>query len=214
MESLPKERIKELEFDNFSYNREYVRRQKFIILNDCYLQQDVIQLIELANQCLDRKNTIDKIDKNVLCLPVSQLIELGVFEFTINYVKTQDLNYADLDLVYNDKINELCLNLNMNDINIKNKTLLPSILRGEVNPQTVAFMKFHHLHPENWKYIIDKNNLRDEILYTVNTTDEFKCGKCGEKKHTYYITQVRSADEPATVFYTCVNCLKTFTKSM
>jgi len=214
MESLSEERKKELEFDNFSFNREYIRRQKFIMLNNCYLQQDVVKLIKIADETLDRKNTIKKFDEIVRCLPVSQLIELGVFEFSINYVKTQDLNYSELELVYNDKVNELCLNLDMTNENIKNKTLLPSILRGKINPQTIAFQKFHHLHPENWQSIIDKNNLRDEILYTVNTTDEFKCGKCGERKHTYYITQVRSADEPATVFYTCVNCLKTFTKSM
>jgi DNA-directed RNA polymerase subunit M/transcription elongation factor TFIIS len=214
MESLSEERKKELEFDNFSYNREYIRRQKFIMLNNCYLQQDVVNLIELADKNLNRKNTIQKFDDIVRCLPVSQLIELGVFEFSINYVKTQDLNYSELELVYNDKVNELCVNLDMQNENIKNKTLLPAILRGKINPQTIAFQKFYHLHPENWQAIIDKNNLRDEILYTVNTTDEFKCGKCGERKHTYYITQVRSADEPATVFYTCVNCLKTFTRSM
>jgi len=214
MQSLSKERKEELQFDNFSYNREYVNRQKFIMLNNCHLQPDIVRLIHMADDTLDRNNTINKIDSIVRCLPISQLIELGVFEFSINYVKTQDLNYAEIELVYNDKVNELCLNLDMFDVNIKNKTLLPAILRGEINPQTIAFQKFHHLHPENWKSIIEKNNLRDEILYTVNTTDEFKCGKCGERKHTYYITQVRSADEPATVFYTCVNCLKTFTKSM
>ena len=214
MQSLSKERKEELQFDKFSYNREYVNRQKFIMLNNCYFQPDVVKLIHIADETLDRKNTIQKIDSIVRCLPISQLIELGVFEFSINYVKTHDLNYSELELVYNDKVNELCLNLDMFDVNIKNKTLLPAILRGEINPQTIAFQKFHHLHPENWKSIIEKNNLRDEILYTVNTTDEFKCGKCGERKHTYYITQVRSADEPATVFYTCVNCLKTFTKSM
>ena len=102
----------------------------------------------------------------------------------------------------------------MENKEINNRTLLPSILRGEINPQTVAFLNMQDLHPKNWKHLVDKNNLRDKILYTVNTTDEFKCGRCGEKKHTYYITQTRSADEPATVFYTCINCLKTFTKSM
>ena len=214
MDFLTQERKEELKFDNFSYNREYVRRQKFIMLNNCFTQQKVVKLIQDADAVINRKNIVDKIDAIVHCLPVSQLIELGAFEFSVNYVKTQDLSLTELQMIYHDKINELCLNLDMNDVNIKNKTLLPAVLRGEINPQTIAFLKFQHLHPENWKSIIDKNNLRDEILSTVNTTDEFKCGKCGERKHTYYITQVRSADEPATVFYTCVNCLKTFTKSM
>ena len=162
MESLSKERKEELSFDNFSYNREYVYRQKFIMLNNCYLQPDIVKLIQYAEKTLDRKNAIKQIDEIIRCLPVSQLIELGVFEFSINYVKTHDLNSAELEMVYVDKVNDLCLNLDMSNINIKNKTLLPAILRGEINPQTVAFMKFHHLHPENWKtikyHLIGKSN--------------------------------------------------------
>ena len=38
------------------------------------------------------------------------------------------------------------------------------------------------------------------------TTDEFKCGKCGKRKCTYYQKQTRSSDEPMTTFITCVNC--------
>ena len=92
MQSLSKERKEELQFNNFSYNREYVNRQKFIMLNNCYLQPDIVKLIHIADDTLNRKNTINKIDSIVRCLPISQLIELGVFEFSINYVKTQELN--------------------------------------------------------------------------------------------------------------------------
>eukprot|EP01098_Paradermamoeba_levis_P013876 TRINITY_DN6445_c0_g1_i2.p1 TRINITY_DN6445_c0_g1~~TRINITY_DN6445_c0_g1_i2.p1 ORF type:complete len:265 (-),score=70.69 TRINITY_DN6445_c0_g1_i2:73-867(-) len=38
------------------------------------------------------------------------------------------------------------------------------------------------------------------------TTDMFRCGKCGERKTTYYQMQTRSADEPMTTFITCTNC--------
>ena len=36
--------------------------------------------------------------------------------------------------------------------------------------------------------------------------DQFKCGKCGQKKCTYYHLQTRSADEPMTMFVTYINC--------
>ncbi|KAI6698696.1 hypothetical protein NL676_018815 [Syzygium grande] len=35
------------------------------------------------------------------------------------------------------------------------------------------------------------------------TTDQFKCGRCGQRKTTYYQLQTRSADEPMTTFVTC-----------
>ncbi|TQD98616.1 hypothetical protein C1H46_015864 [Malus baccata] len=38
------------------------------------------------------------------------------------------------------------------------------------------------------------------------TTDQFKCGRCGQRKTTYYQMQTRSADEPMTTYVTCVNC--------
>lgn len=37
-------------------------------------------------------------------------------------------------------------------------------------------------------------------------TDQFKCGKCLQRKCKYYQLQTRSADEPMTTFVTCVNC--------
>lgn len=38
------------------------------------------------------------------------------------------------------------------------------------------------------------------------TTDMFRCGRCKQRKTTYYQMQTRSADEPMTTFVTCVNC--------
>ncbi|KAG2296331.1 hypothetical protein Bca52824_043000 [Brassica carinata] len=41
---------------------------------------------------------------------------------------------------------------------------------------------------------------------TKASTDQFKCGRCGQRKCTYYQMQTRSADEPMTTYVTCVNC--------
>lgn len=38
------------------------------------------------------------------------------------------------------------------------------------------------------------------------TTDMWRCGKCGERKCTYYQMQTRGADEPMTNFVTCTVC--------
>ncbi len=37
-------------------------------------------------------------------------------------------------------------------------------------------------------------------------TDQFKCGKCKSIKCSYYALQIRSCDEPETLFITCLNC--------
>ena len=40
------------------------------------------------------------------------------------------------------------------------------------------------------------------------STDMFTCRKCKSKKCSYYELQTRSADEPSTIFVTCLECGK------
>ena len=41
-----------------------------------------------------------------------------------------------------------------------------------------------------------------------NLVGFFKCGRCKSMKTTYFQMQTRSADEPMTVFVSCLNCEK------
>lgn len=205
------DRKKELDINNFEFQKEYVKQFKFIMSNSCYLP---IDLIEYAHNNIDRQNAITKLEELIHCYPIAKEIEAGIFEFSLNYVKTQLLNNDNIFMIYQDKLFELLDNLDINNKKINNTTLLPALISGALSGQVIPFLKMFQLHPQRWKYLIDKNNLRDDTLYTINTTDIYKCGRCGLSKHTYYITQTRSADEPATIFYTCINCKKTFTKSI
>ena len=47
-----------------------------------------------------------------------------------------------------------------------------------------------------------KKNLHDAMTAPKQEaeTDSFKCGKCGQRKCTYYQKQTRSADEPMVKF--------------
>jgi DNA-directed RNA polymerase subunit M/transcription elongation factor TFIIS len=72
-------------------------------------------------------------------------------------------------------------------------------------------MTHQELNPEHWKEYIERKIKRDSSKYTTNieaSTDMFTCKKCKSKKCTYYELQTRSADEPTTVFITCLDCGK------
>jgi DNA-directed RNA polymerase subunit M/transcription elongation factor TFIIS len=202
---------KELLIENFSYEKEYLKNCDFIMENSLYLD---VKFIQLCESQINRKQTVETIDKLINCINISDDIEKGIFEFSLNYVKAQSLPNHFFQLTYNDKLNDLLLNLDVNNKRIENKTLQPDLLNGKFSGQIIAFLNMYQLHPMRWKSIIDKNNLKDDTMANVNTTDEYKCGRCGERKHIYYITQTRCIDEPATIFYTCTVCRKTFTKSM
>jgi len=81
----------------------------------------------------------------------------------------------------------------------------------DISPQQFAFMTHQEWKPQHWKVSIDRKMQYDASRYTDNlqaATDMYTCKKCRSKKCTYYEMQTRSADEPATVFVTCLDCGK------
>lgn len=100
-------------------------------------------------------------------------------------------------------------------INLKNEFLLFQIKHQEISPKNLAFMTHQEWNPDHWKEYIDKKIKRDASKYSVNieaSTDMFTCKKCKSKKCTYYELQTRSADEPMTIFVSCLDCGAHFKK--
>ena len=70
-------------------------------------------------------------------------------------------------------------------------------------------MKPFQLFHKRWKKYLDKQKAEEDFMYSIgkeNITDEYKCGRCGSNKTSYYELQTRSADEPMTTFVKCINC--------
>ncbi|KAJ5692243.1 hypothetical protein N7462_001666 [Penicillium macrosclerotiorum] len=59
---------------------------------------------------------------------------------------------------------------------------------------------------------IKKKNMNDAMVAQQerSISTSLQCGKCGQRKVTYTEAQTRSADEPMTLFCTCVNCGKSW----
>lgn len=105
--------------------------------------------------------------------------------------------------LYTDRLRTIYRNLN--------KEILTSIQSGEITPQQFAFMTHQEMNPEHWTELIQKKVKRDASKFNTNieaSTDMYTCKKCRSKKCTYYEMQTRSADEPATIFVTCLDCGK------
>jgi transcription elongation factor S-II len=139
---------------------------------------------------------------------VSINVEKGIFNYTIKEATTRKIvkkweNHLFVQL-YMDRLRSIYMNL-------KNPELLQQIKQHEVAPQSVAFMTHQEFNPSQWKLLIEQKIKRDASKFTNNiqaSTDMFTCKKCKSKKCTYYELQTRSADEPATIFVTCLDCGK------
>jgi DNA-directed RNA polymerase subunit M/transcription elongation factor TFIIS len=94
---------------------------------------------------------------------------------------------------------------------VKNPRILERIRSGELTFEQLGGMTAQEMFPENWKQLADRMLLREQKQLEGNkemATDRFKCGQCKKRECTYYEMQTRSADEPMTIFITCLNCGK------
>jgi transcription elongation factor S-II len=89
-------------------------------------------------------------------------------------------------------------------LNLSNDKLISMVNNGEIKSQDIAFLTHQEICPEKWEELIKAKSIRDKNKFEQNleaATDTFTCRKC-----TYYQMQTRSADEPMTIFVTCINC--------
>lgn len=97
------------------------------------------------------------------------------------------------------------------DSPVKNTRLLTRVFEGEFPLSSIPFMSTYEMFPEKWFALKDKLLQREQKILEGNksrATDQFKCRRCQKRECTYYELQTRSADEPMTIFITCLNCGK------
>ena len=101
------------------------------------------------------------------------------------------------------------LMFNIKDPN--NPDLRRKVLLGQVKPERLLEMTPEEMASDQRQ--LENQQIKEKALFECEragapkaTTDQFKCGRCGQRKTTYYQLQTRSADEPMTTFVTCVNC--------
>lgn len=94
---------------------------------------------------------------------------------------------------------------------VNNQRLIERWKEGEFGMETLGHWSSYELSPDNWKELRDQQFRREQRILEGNlamATDRFRCSRCHKKMCTYYELQTRSADEPMTIFITCVNCGK------
>lgn len=97
------------------------------------------------------------------------------------------------------------------DSYVGNKSLIERWKEGEFTIESIAHWTPYELNPANWKELKDQQFRRDKRILEGNlamATDRFRCSQCKKKMCSYYELQTRSADEPMTIFISCLNCGK------
>ena len=162
-------------------------------------------LTTISNPEFFRTNIRQTINEYISVGPISTNIELSIFNYSIDQAnikrtpKIWDNQY--FVLIYTTKLKSVLDNLNESIIN--------KIKSGELDPKRIAYYTHQELNPMKWSKIVDDKLKRDKLKFEISvqaSTDVFTCGKCKEKKCTYYQAQIRSSDEAITTFVTCIVC--------
>jgi transcription elongation factor S-II len=163
---------------------------------------------KISNPDSFRSNIRKKIQPVLNDETLSVNLEIAVYNYAIKEANSRKIikkwDNPHFVQLYVDRLRSIYVNLASAD-------LVEQIKSGEITPQTLAFMTHQELNPSRWSKLIEQKIKRDASKFTTNvqaSTDMFTCKKCRSKKCTYYELQTRSADEPATIFVTCLDCGK------
>lgn len=162
-----------------------------------------------------RNKSLDNIKKyTALIDDESQDLEIGVYNWTIDYCTRNNMQpYWKNEVfanIYNVKMISLLSKLDSKSINYS-KDLCDKIKDNTYKPHDLANLEEYELEPDRYNQVLTKKleferNELNHIDATVGATTElFKCFKCKQRKCSYYELQIRSADEPATIFISCLN---------
>ena len=147
---------------------------------------------------------------------ICRTIEHSIYNFSVDKCLNNDIipdwdNKQLRDIYYN-KSKGLYLNLDDSSY-IKNQGFKQRLLDGAIDIKNIAYLKPIDVMPENWMKIIEEDKHKAAIIEACENeaaTKRFVCPnkKCRARKSIYNEVQTRSADEPMTLFITCLVCGK------
>ncbi|EEP76578.1 transcription elongation factor S-II [Uncinocarpus reesii 1704] len=112
---------------------------------------------------------------------------------------------------YRTKIRSLYQNLkNKSNLSLRMRVLSNEITSDKFVRMTHDELKSDERREEDLK--IQKENMDKAMVAKAerSISKSLQCGKCGQRKVTYTEAQTRSADEPMTLFCTCLACGKSW----
>ncbi len=165
---------------------------------------------KITNSQVFRENIRVKL-QDIFCITddsISVNLEKGVFNYALHEAGRKKIvkkwENPQFVTIYIDRLRSVYMNL-------KNETLLLQVQSGEIDSKMVGSMTHQDFNPEKWRLMIEKKMKRDASKYNDNiqaSTNMYTCRKCKSTRCTHYEMQTRSADEPATIFVTCLDCGK------
>jgi transcription elongation factor S-II len=148
--------------------------------------------------------------KTIVSKEDAKKIDNSIKEYITLFCKDRNISINSNIFVklYIEKSRQIYHNLKENSY-IGNKQIKLLLDKNKIQIDKISDYSYKNLYPSKWK----KFNKDLEILNKdisdfdkeVQATDAFTCNKCKQNICIYSQFQIRSADEPMTLFITCLN---------
>ena len=162
---------------------------------------------KITNPDVFRNNIIKKLVELIGNDKKGKNLEIGIYNYSLKEATSRKVvkkwDNPFFTEIYINHLRSIYINLS------SNKLLLENLKNGSLKCNTLAFMTHQEMKPEKWDEMIQRKIIRDKNKFETTieaSTDTFKCRKCGSRKTTYYSQQIRSCDEPTTIFVQCIEC--------
>ena len=147
-----------------------------------------------------RTNTINKLVKLKIDSKIATIIETSIYDFSFKYSNDNNTPFL-IESIYDTKFTEL-----LSYLTIPKSFLLNAIKKKEIDIKNIAYLTPDKLNPEQFAEIKKKKQIEEAKKNSKIGTNAFTCPKCNKKNSKITERQMRSGDEPPTIFITCLEC--------
>jgi DNA-directed RNA polymerase subunit M/transcription elongation factor TFIIS len=181
---------------------------------------DILKVENWSDEFLDkeqeqpiRKKTIDFLKEHCSLDNTNAVkCEFAINNFAINKCNA-DNSFPHWEnklfrVTYLDKVKSMACNLS-NKFGVDNKYIHTLLKKKNMSWNKLVDMPYYKLEPKQWQPILDEKIMKEQIrrnLLEAQISEQFFCYKCKKRRCTYFELQTRSADEPMTIFITCLEC--------
>ena len=129
-------------------------------------------------------------------------LEKALYEYTMKRTSLNEVKmfkYQIFQQRYNYDLGYLVLNI---------KQLEEKVVSGEITYADIFNKDPFILFPDKWEESKKRKSQEDKFLYEsklISNCDKW-CNECKTQNVYFKSAQTRSADEPETIFYTCLSC--------
>ncbi len=167
---------------------------------------------DLCRAYLERKVFLLINDDDDKGLENARALEHYTYNAFIRWARTRqvplDWDCKRTRILYTQRIMSVAFNI-MHPVN--------TVVRERLVSGDLTFSKFveskpEELYPDLWTEAIETVAMqrlkKEAATINIDTAPDgaFTCGRCKSKKTTYHSLQTRSADEPMTIFVSCLTC--------